>query len=117
MADWGPNHGRGRVGTWDAAARRARTLVWAGPFDFGRATAKRLRNWAIADTWPGRLLPWLPVAFASASRSISPPIASPPGGQAPAWRLSEPQSGGDGASASSTIPFGFDGMFWRLMGH
>ena len=31
--------------------------------DFGRATAERLRNWAIADTGPGRLLPWLPVAF------------------------------------------------------
>ena len=64
MADWGTGRGRGRVGTWDAAARRARTLVWAGPFpDFGRATAERLRNWAIADTGPGRLLPWLPVAF------------------------------------------------------
>jgi competence protein ComEC len=66
MADWGTGRGgsRGRVGTWDAAARRARTLAWAGPFpDFGRATADRLRNWAIADTGPGRLLPWLPVAF------------------------------------------------------
>jgi len=59
MADWGT----GRR-TWDAAARRARTLVWAGSFpDFGRATAERLRNWVIADTGPGRLLPWLPVAF------------------------------------------------------
>src|SRR3954466_3096182 len=64
MADWGTGRGRGRVGTWDAAARRARTLAWAGPFpDFGRAPAERLRNWAIADTGPGRLLPWLPVAF------------------------------------------------------
>src|SRR4029079_7259692 len=86
MADWGTGQGRGRVGTWDAAARRARTLVWAGPFpdfgraaaprrlsrplfgaglfpDFARAAAERLRNWAIADTGPGRLLPWLPVAF------------------------------------------------------
>src|SRR5512141_172078 len=66
MAAWGTGRGgsRGRVGTWDAAARRARTLVWAGRFpDFGRTAAERLRNWAIADTGPGRLLPWLPVAF------------------------------------------------------
>ncbi len=66
MADWGRGSGdsRGRVGTWDAAARRRRALAWTGHFpDFGRAAADRLRNWAIADTGPGRLLPWLPVAF------------------------------------------------------
>src|SRR5215212_225503 len=66
MADWGRDRGgsRGRVGTWDAAARRARERAWAGHFpDFGRAAADQLRNWAIADTGPGRLLPWLPVAF------------------------------------------------------
>src|SRR6185295_17571806 len=66
MADWGRDRGggRGRVGTWDAAARRARALTWAGHLpDFGQAAADQLRNWAIADTGPGRLLPWLPVAF------------------------------------------------------
>lgn len=66
MADWGRDRGggRGRIGTWDAAARRARELAWAGHFpDVGRAAADRLRNWAIADTGAGRLLPWLPVAF------------------------------------------------------
>src|SRR6185295_9347952 len=66
MADWGRDRGggRGRVGTWDAAARRARALTWAGHFpDFGQAAADQLRNWAIADAGPGRLLPWLPVAF------------------------------------------------------
>ncbi|MFL6936503.1 MAG: competence protein ComEC, partial [Xanthobacteraceae bacterium] len=69
MADWGRSSGgsRGRVGTWDAAERRRRALAWAGAWTdglpgFGRL-AEQLRNWAIADTGPGRLLPWLPVAF------------------------------------------------------
>ena len=69
MADWGNGpdrrgQSRGRVSTWDAARRRARELAWTGPSsEFGRAFAERLRQWAIADTGPGRLLPWLPVAF------------------------------------------------------
>ncbi len=66
MADWGTGRGgsRGRVGTWDAARRRARALAWPGGLAiFGQAAADRFRNWAIADTGPGRLLPWLPVAF------------------------------------------------------
>src|SRR5690242_2925262 len=70
MADWGRGGGgsRGRVWTWDAAERRRRrALAWAGTWTdslpgFGSA-ADQLRNWAIADTGPGRLLPWLPVAF------------------------------------------------------
>jgi competence protein ComEC len=65
MADWGrgPGGSRGRVGTWDAVTRRARALAWADRFPgFGWA-ADRLRGWIIADTGPGRLLPWLPVAF------------------------------------------------------
>jgi competence protein ComEC len=64
MANWGRGQDRARVGTWDAAARRARALAWAGYFpDFGRAATERLKTWAIADTGPGHLLPWLPVAF------------------------------------------------------
>src|SRR4051812_48063554 len=64
MADWGRGQGQGQIRTWDAATRRARALAWGGHFpDFGRAIAERLRTWAIADTGPGRLLPWLPVAF------------------------------------------------------
>lgn len=65
MADWGggQNKAQGRVGTWDAAARRRRALAWADGWPgLGRA-ADQLRNWAIADSGPGRLLPWLPVAF------------------------------------------------------
>ena len=65
MADWGRSSGgsRGRVGTWDDAERRRRALAWTDSLPgLGRA-AEHLRNWAIADTGPGRLLPWLPVAF------------------------------------------------------
>jgi competence protein ComEC len=62
MAEWG--RGRGRVGTWDAEARRRRAYAWAEALsELGRAFAARLRDWAIADTGPGRLLPWLPIAF------------------------------------------------------
>jgi competence protein ComEC len=61
MAGWGRR--RIRVGTWDAAERRRRALAWAdGVPGFGRA-AEQFHNWIIADTGPGRLLPWLPVAF------------------------------------------------------
>jgi competence protein ComEC len=64
MADWGRGQSKGQVGTWDARQRRRRALAWTGGMpDFGRAATERLRHWAIADTGPGRLLPWLPVAF------------------------------------------------------
>src|SRR6266852_4952825 len=64
MADWGRGRSSGRVGTWDAAERRRRALAWAGPLSgFGRAATGKLHNWIIADTGPGHLLPWLPVAF------------------------------------------------------
>src|SRR5947208_3648655 len=69
MADWGSSSGgsRGRVWTWDAAERRRRAVTWAETWadslpGLGR-TVEQFRNWAIADTGPGRLLPWLPVAF------------------------------------------------------
>lgn len=61
MADWG--RGRVRVGTWDAAERRRRALAWAGNVPGLGQAAEHLRKWAITDTGPGRLLPWLPVAF------------------------------------------------------
>ena len=66
MADWDGDRrgGRGRATTWDAAARRRRVVAWSGALaDFGQALAGHIRNWAIADTGPGRLLPWLPIAF------------------------------------------------------
>jgi len=64
MADWGRGGGsRGRVGTWDAAERRRRALAWTDSLPGLGSATEQLRNWAIADTGPGRLLPWLPVAF------------------------------------------------------
>src|SRR3954469_5517709 len=79
MADWGRSSGgsRGRGGTWDAAERRRRALAWAGAWTdglpgFGRL-AEQLRNWAIADTGPGRLLPWL----GGAPRSPAPGLLLP----------------------------------------
>src|SRR5688500_8912904 len=61
---WG--RGRGRTETWppDGAVRRPRVLPWPGVIaDVSAAGAERLRNWAGAEAIPGRLLPWLPVAF------------------------------------------------------
>src|ERR1041385_2030890 len=65
MADWGRGGGgsRGRGSTADAAERRRRALAWTDSLPDLGGIAEQLRNWAIADTGPGRLLPWLPVAF------------------------------------------------------
>jgi competence protein ComEC len=66
MADRGRGDGRsrGRAETWDTTDRRRRALVWAdGLAEFRRTAAARLNGWAVADTGPGRLLPWLPIAF------------------------------------------------------
>jgi competence protein ComEC len=68
MVEWGRGggDGRGRAETWpeDAAARRRRALAWPdGLANFGHAAVERFHNWAVADAGPGRLLPWLPVAF------------------------------------------------------
>ena len=64
MVEW--VSGRGRAGTWPTGAGvgRAPPFAWPGDFsDFARTAAERLRTWSIADTGPGRLLPWLPIAF------------------------------------------------------
>jgi competence protein ComEC len=57
--------GRGRTKTWPpGGARRSHALPWPRLLaDFAEATADRLRAWAVAEAVPGRLLPWLPVAF------------------------------------------------------
>lgn len=63
MVDWGK--GRGQAGTWpEAEAQRGRVWTWPGSAaDFLRDLASRIRVWAVADTGPGCLLPWLPAAF------------------------------------------------------
>ena len=62
MVEWG--RVRGQAETWPAgaAARLRRQFVWpwAEPV---HGAAGHIGNWAIADTGPGRLMPWLPVAF------------------------------------------------------
>ncbi len=68
MVEWGRdrNSGRGRTETWPAgdAAGGRRAVVWPIALSgIGRPLAERLRAWALADTGPGRLLPWLPVFF------------------------------------------------------
>jgi len=64
MADRDGDRRGGRATTWDAAERRRRALARGGALaDFREVIAGHLRNWAIADTGPGRLLPWLPIAF------------------------------------------------------
>ncbi|MEA2994342.1 MAG: competence protein ComEC [Alphaproteobacteria bacterium] len=47
----------------DTAGQRP---AWTWPpqwLDFVRASAEKIRNWASAEVGPGRLMPWLPVAF------------------------------------------------------
>lgn len=66
MADWGRDRGgsRGRVETWDDKAPRLRASPAFGRISgLGRTAAGRLGVWAAAEVAPGRLLPWLPVAF------------------------------------------------------
>jgi competence protein ComEC len=47
-----------------AAAAGRRAAVWPGWFDaFSDKAGKVLASWAAAEVAPGRLLPWLPVAF------------------------------------------------------
>lgn len=60
-----PWWGRGRTETWPpGGARRPPALAW--PEFVPRiveSLAAQLRAWATAEAVPGRLLPWLPVAF------------------------------------------------------
>lgn len=57
----GPGRARGRVGTWPAAGIPA---PWLSPFPaVAGPVAARLREWAAAEVAPGRLMPWVPVAF------------------------------------------------------
>src|SRR5262245_32856738 len=58
---------QGRVETWPPGGRaavRPPPIAWRGDIrDVFTELVSRARAWAIADTGPGRLLPWLPVAF------------------------------------------------------
>ncbi len=59
MVDWG--RAQGRAGTWPQPGA---ALPWAPRFpDISRWLARRLAPWLAAEVAPGRLMPWLPVAF------------------------------------------------------
>jgi competence protein ComEC len=60
-----PNNGRGRATPWPLGGGR-RAIAWAWPASwprFAQSTKATLKEWALADVAPGRLVPWLPVAF------------------------------------------------------
>jgi competence protein ComEC len=64
MVEWGKS--RGQAETWPpgGSARRGRAVAWpAGLAGAARTGAEHIRLWVLAETGPGRLLPWLPVAF------------------------------------------------------
>jgi competence protein ComEC len=55
---------RGREAVWQPAG--GRRPAWAWPDGLGglaRPIGERLRTWALADVGPGRLVPWLAIAF------------------------------------------------------
>jgi competence protein ComEC len=53
-----------RAIAWVVGRAWRRAPPWAHDLSrFAEAFAQRLRQWAIADTGPGRLVPWLPIAF------------------------------------------------------
>src|SRR5215468_2879498 len=56
---------RGRAEAWQPWAGALRpTLVWSdGLVAIARGAAQRIGPWALADVGPGRLVPWLAVAF------------------------------------------------------
>jgi competence protein ComEC len=57
---------RGRATTWRPGSAAGRWPAWAWPSrfrDFVTRTSEHLRGWALADVGPGRLLPWLAIAY------------------------------------------------------
>jgi competence protein ComEC len=64
MVDQGRSRGRTETWRpWTPAGRRPR-LVWPEALtDFAHNVAERLHRWTLADVGPGRLVPWLAVAF------------------------------------------------------
>ena len=62
----GQGTGRGRTTPWPLGGPRAN--AWRWPASWTRLTQSvptLLKEWALADVAPGRLVPWLPVAFGS----------------------------------------------------
>src|SRR5712692_10247232 len=64
MVEQGRSRGRAEAWRpWIAAGRRP-ALAWPQSLrDFARRAAQRVREWATAEVAPGRLVPWLAIAF------------------------------------------------------
>jgi competence protein ComEC len=59
---------RGRAAVWRPWAAGGSGPAWAWPdgaADFARRLAQRIRTWALVEVGPGRLVPWLAIAFGS----------------------------------------------------
>ena len=52
----------GRAETWPQGSRRGQEWPWRLP-RFADGTAAQIREWFAAEVVPGRLMPWLPIAF------------------------------------------------------
>jgi competence protein ComEC len=62
MAELG--RGRGRAASWPQAPAVRPPWAWPAQWSaLGRSIADTIKQWAIAEVGPGRLMPWLPVAF------------------------------------------------------
>src|SRR5260221_14514928 len=62
----GQGRSRGRAEAWRPwiATGRRPALAWPqGLTDFARRAAQRIQDWTAAEVAPGRLVPWLAVAF------------------------------------------------------
>src|SRR5262245_19228470 len=62
MIDWGKGKARGRVGTWPEG-RAAAPPHWPGVGELPAAISEYVKRAAAIDFGPGRLIPWVPVAF------------------------------------------------------
>ena len=64
MAERGRAPGRAetQAGTWPEGSRRGREWPWRLP-RFADGAAAHIREWFAAEVVPGRLMPWLPIAF------------------------------------------------------
>jgi competence protein ComEC len=63
MADSDRSRTRAKVWDVDAARRRAELLLPSGVAHWAGWLRRQIAQWALAEVAPGRLLPWLPVAF------------------------------------------------------
>jgi competence protein ComEC len=60
----GQGRAQGQVGTWPRPGTAGAAAPWPIPLSgLVGPLAARLREWAAAEAAPGRLMPWLPVAF------------------------------------------------------